>query len=168
MNKKEELKINIIEKIKSNKKIQYFLIIILSILLVVVFVYPSFNKKKEDVTDDVSKYVLELEKRLINTLKEVEGVGDVSVVITVESGMETILAMKTTTRETINGVETEEEPVIVNGKTVVLTEKYPNITGVLIVAEGADNIAVVSKIQRATTSLLEIEVGQIEILAMKK
>ena len=76
--------------------------------------------------------------------------------ITVESGMETVLAMKTTSTETADGNKIEEEPVIVNGKTVVLKEKYPEITGVLIVAEGADNIAVVSKIQRATTSLLEI------------
>jgi stage III sporulation protein AG len=82
--------------------------------------------------------------------------------------METVLAMETATRETSNGIETIETPVLVNGKTIVLKELYPEITGVVIVAEGADSIAVLSKIQQATVSLLDINVDQIEILTMKK
>jgi stage III sporulation protein AG len=55
----------------------------------------------------------------------------------------------------------------VNGKTVVVKEMYPKIIGVLIVAEGAGNIGVMTRIQKATTSLLDIEINQIEILTMK-
>ena len=107
-----------------------------------------------------------LENRLANTLSRVYGVGDVSVVITVESGMETVLANKITTTQTPQGTETEESPIIVNGKTVVVKESYPKIIGVLIVCEGAENIAVMSRIQQATISLLDININQIEILAM--
>ena len=113
------------------------------------------------------QYVQSLEKRLSSTLSKVEGVGKVSVVINVESGMETILAMKTTVVETSSGKETTQTPLLVNGKTVVVKEKYPNIVGVLIVCEGAGNISVLYKIQQATVSLLDIELKQIEILTMK-
>lgn len=158
----------VFEKIKKNKKIQYILITILT-LIIVVFVFISLNGDKSDssTTDAVNLYVTGLEDRLIETLSRVRGVGNVSVVITVESGMETVLAMKTTTNETSNGKEIIETPIIVNGKTVVLKENYPKIVGVLIVAKGADSISVLNKIQQATVSLLNINVNQIEILTMK-
>ena len=50
---------------------------------------------------------------------------------------------------------------------MVLKELYPEIIGVLIVAEGANNIMVLNKLQQATVSLLDIEPKQIEILSMK-
>jgi stage III sporulation protein AG len=81
--------------------------------------------------------------------------------------METVLATTSTTTTTQNGTETVETPLVVNGKTVVLMEVYPKITGVLIVAQGAKNIAVLNKIQQAAVSLLDINVNQIEILTMK-
>ena len=46
-------------------------------------------------------------------------------------------------------------------------ENYPEITGVLIVAKGANSISVLTKIQNATTSLLDININKIEILTMK-
>jgi len=104
---------------------------------------------------------------LSKTLSSVSGAGKVSVVITVESGMQTVLASKTVTTSDENGTKIEESPIIVNGKTVVIKELYPKITGVLIVAQGANNISVLSKLQQATVSLLDIELNQIEILTMK-
>ncbi len=161
--KAEKFNINsIIEKVKKSKILKYVLIAVLLILLVLML---SFNlaEKETVVTED---YVTSLERRLENALAKVEGAGKVSVVITVDSGMETVLAMKTVKTETASGVEIEETPILVNGKTVTLMEKYPKVTGVLIVLEGT-NFAVISRIQEATTSLLDINLSQIEILTMK-
>ncbi len=168
MNKNENGKINIIDRIKSSKKLQIIVIVVISVLMVC-FVFIGFSGEKDDnvAEDKVLSYVNDLENRLKNTLCRVEGVGKVSVVITVDSGMETVLANKTTTTGTGNSTVIEETPIIVNGKTVVIKEMYPKITGVLIVAEGAKNIAVMKRIQQATVSLLNISVGQIEILSMK-
>ena len=80
--------------------------------------------------------------------------------------METVLAYKTIKTESANGVEIEETPILVNGKTVTLMEKYPKVNGVLIVLEGS-SLATISRIQEATTSLLDIKLSQIEILTMK-
>lgn len=160
---------NIIEKVKKNKKIQLFLILVV-ISIGIVFFLCNFAGEKTSNTDVsfVDKYVSNLEYKLENTLSTVKGAGKINVVITVESGMETILAMKKTTTISESGkTEIIETPILVNGKTVVLKENYPKVIGVLIVCEGADSISVLSKIQQATISLLNIKLEQIEILSMK-
>ncbi len=167
-NLEQKKKINIFQLIKENKKIQYLIIAILFISLLFV-VFSGFNKDEEQVVkiSTSESYVENLENRLSETLSKVEGAGKVSVVITTESGMETVLATTITSKTTEKGTEKVETPIIVNGKTVVLKEKYPKIIGVLIVAEGANNIITMSKIQSATVSLLDIDANQIEILTMK-
>ena len=160
----------LLEKIKTNKKIQYLIIAVLSVLIIFCVLYGVASKNSEQPaaeTDLITSYVSNLEDKLSKTLGKVSGAGEVSVVITVESGMETVLATKTVTTETASGTEIEETPIIINGKTVIVKELYPKIIGVLIVAKGADNISVRSKIQQATVSLLNIELKQIEILTMK-
>lgn len=157
-----------IEKIRSNKKIQYAIIAVLLVVVLLVF-FLGFNTNTEQKVvagDSISAYVSNLESRLSSTLSKVNGAGKVAVVITVESGMETVLAMKTTIKETSSGTETETSPITINGKTVVVKEMYPKIVGVLIVAEGAKNIAIMNKLQQATISLLDINLDQIEILTM--
>lgn len=160
-------KLNLIEKIKNNKKLQYIIIGVCLVIILIIFLISSFSSQKSMEYDNlVDSYVSNLENRLSKTLSKVKGAGKVAVIITVESGMETILASKVTTNQGPNGIETEETPLIVNGKTVVVKEMYPKIVGVLIVAEGANNISVMNKIQQATISLLDIELNQIEILSM--
>ena len=67
----------------------------------------------------------------------------------------------------IEGVEKVDADHNTGIVTVTLKEEYPKITGVLIVAEGAENLIVNYKIQQATMSLLNIEADKIEILTMK-
>ena len=122
----------------------------------------NFSKESEYV----QTYVSDLENRLSKTLSKVKDAGNVSIVITIESGMETVLAMNTVTKDTTSGTQTETTPLVINGKTVVVKELYPKITGVLIVAEGAKSISVMNKLQQATMSLLDINIDQIEILSM--
>ena len=158
-----------IDKIKTDGKTRVILIIVCFSLLAVILAVNLIPKK--DVTsasaDSVTEYVSTMELKLETLLNKVDGAGKVSVAISVESGMETVLAMTTTTKESSSGREIVSTPVLVNGKTVVLKEVYPKISGVLIVAEGADSLTVYNKIQQATLSLLDVKASQIEILAMK-
>ncbi len=159
---------NILEKIRKNKKIQYILIAGILVVMVMLFVF-DFGKKTQTSTiekDIASEYVLELENKLSTCLSKVKDAGEVSVVISVESGMETVLAMDTITKETTSGIETQTTPIVINGKTVIVKEMYPKITGVLIVAEGAKNLSVMNRLQQATMSLLDIDINQIQILSM--
>lgn len=163
----QQKKPSIFEKIKSNKKLQIIIICICVGLILLIVAFSSFSSTTQSISlDSVDLYVQNLENRLSKTLSKVKGAGKVAVVITVESGMETVLASKITTTENSMGKEVEESPIVVNGKTVVIKELYPKIIGVLIVAEGARNISVMSKLQQATISLLDIQINQIEILSM--
>ncbi len=159
---------NIIEVIKNSKATQYALVIILAVIAFLLL-SGGFGAENKNLQTNLTteNYVASLEERLSTALSKVDGAGKVSVVITVESGMETVLASEIITNQTSSGKEVIETPILVNGKTVVLKELYPKISGVLIVAEGAGNISVFNRIQQATESLFNINVNQIEILTMK-
>ena len=158
----------VLDKIKNNKLLQYGLIIF---IILAVFFVIFLSQVKKDVSSqnktEMEIYISSLENKLSSVLSEVEGAGNVKVIITIDGGKETILASKITTTETANGKEIVESPILVNGKTVVLKELYPKIKGVLIVSEGANNLMVLNKIQQATISLLNVSVNQVEILKMK-
>ena len=160
-------KFSIIEKIKKNKKLQVVLIVVVFLVVICIFSSNLFVKEESTNSTNINDYVTNLENRLENALSKVSGVGNVSVIITIESGMKTVLATEILTKESASGKEITETPIIVNGKTVVLCEEYPNIVGVLIVSQGANNLTVRTKIQQATVSLLNININQIEILTMK-
>ncbi len=156
----------IVDKIKKNKKISYLIVAIL-ILFCFLLLSINFTDENNDVlNDDISLYVLNLENTLSDLLSSIEDAGKVKVAISVKSGKETVLAMKTTVTDTLNGKETVTTPIIINGKTVVVKENFPEISGVLIVAEGANKIMVRNRILQATSSFLDVNANKIEILSM--
>lgn len=71
-----------------------------------------------------------------------------------------VLAMETTVNE--DGSVTTK-PVLVGGEVVVLEEKYPEITGVLIVSEGADDLSVRFSLLEAAASVLNINQSIIKV-----
>ena len=157
----------LLEKLKGKKWIEYLFLGVLSIVVILIFL-SSVQKETAKDSSVIDDYVFSIENRLSTALSQVEGAGNVTVVITVESGMETVLATeKIVTENADKSVTITETPIIINGKTVVLTEKYPKIIGVLIVAQGADNILVMNKLQQATVSLLNIDINKVEILSKK-
>ena len=155
--------------INANKPLYYSILGIVAVIFIVLIFGGIFNEEKKTAatSNNASAYAAELEDKLENILSKIEGAGKVSVAISLESGAETVLATEITVTETVNGTETVETPIIINGETVVLKELYPKIAGVLIVAEGANSISVLSRIQQAAVSLLDININQIEILTMR-
>ena len=77
--------------------------------------------------------------------------------------MQTVFATQTVT----SGGNVTQSPVIVSGKPVVLKEAYPEITGVVIVAEGAGNLTVKVDLLNACETFLSITEDKIRILSMK-
>lgn len=146
----------------SKFKIEYLLILAFVVVLLIIFTGSS-NKTKVESVSSIDKYVETLENKLAKTLSQIDGAGKVNVVIQVESGMQTVLA----TEKITEGDVVKEEPFTVGGKTVVIKETYPEITGVLVVAKGAKNISVKVSIINATASLLDIEADKIQVLPMK-
>ena len=105
------------------------------------------------------------QQRAEKLLSEIKGAGKVSVLITYGSGAEKIYAFKTESK-TVNGVTTvTEELVYHSGKPILISEKAPEIRGIVVVAEGADDAMVKLEIVRAIMALYNVEAKYIEVFS---
>ena len=146
-------------KLKSGKALEIFAIVIFAAVVVAVLLF-SFRNNEPAANAAEENYISVLETKLSKALSEISGVGTVQVVITAESEGEQVLAMETVVNE--DGSVTTR-PVLVNGEVVVIEEKNPEITGVLIVAEGADNLGVRFNLLEAAASVLNINQSIIQV-----
>lgn len=146
-------------------KTEYVILAVLAIIAVIVFfgVSGATSAKSSETASTVEEYVDTLETKLKNCLSKVKGAGKVDVIISVSSSMQTVFAMQTIT----SGGGSGETPIIVSGKPVVLKEAYPEISGVLVVAEGANNLTVKVDLLNACQTFLSVTEDKVRILSMK-
>ncbi len=174
--------------LKANKKLELAVYIGLALLIVLLYVSTLFPKEKPssaepaENTQYAAQTELEVEERLEAVLSSIRGAGRVEVMITYESGPEIVTAMNTDTNtnrsETVDNekestVEQKTEsqkPATVSGnggtEPIVITEKQPAVRGVIVVAEGADNVAVRMDLQRAVQTVLNVPASSIEVFAL--
>ncbi|HIY45991.1 MAG TPA: hypothetical protein H9731_05710 [Candidatus Borkfalkia excrementipullorum] len=130
------------------------------ILVIAALLLFSFRSEDNTAAGESVDYIAVLEEKLSKTLSQMEGAGNVEVVINARSEGELVLAMETTVNE--DGSVTTK-PVLVNGEVVVLEEKFPEITGVLIVSEGANDLGVRFSLLEAAASVLNINQSIIKV-----
>ena len=151
-------------KIKSGKLFEIVVVVIL-ILVVAVIVFTTLTDRETsgEMSSDSADYVQELETRLSKVLSKMEGAGEVSVFVTVASEGEKVLAVETEQGE--DGTVTTT-PILSGGEPIVLEELMPEITGVLIVAEGANDLSVRFNLLEAAASVLNINQSIIKVYTM--
>lgn len=132
------------------------------------------NTSNEEQNNEYSKksYERELEQELEKTLSMVDGVGKIKVMVSLSEGYENILKNDSKTEKyEENGSSRlldEEKTVLSNdGNPIILKEVKPKVEGVIVVAEGGDNVLVKNSLINAIKALLGIEIHKIEILKMK-
>ena len=131
-------------------------VFVLAVAAVLLFSLKGSSAPEEAAAD----YIGILEGKLASALSRIEGAGDVDVVINARSEGELVLAMETTVNE--DGSVTTK-PVLDNGEVVVLEEKFPEITGVLIVSAGANDLGVRFSLLEAAASVLDINQSLIKV-----
>ena len=108
-----------------------------------------------------------LEEKLSRTLSQVEGAGQVTVTLTVKSGMERVLASDRTTSVTERGSSVEEETVLVNSggsqEAVLLTQRYPTFQGALVVCQGGDDAEIRLTLTQAVSALTGLGADRITV-----
>lgn len=185
-----------LEKIKGISKNQLLIGGLVGILLLIIALPmdQGRNQKKEvlekeggelveTVASNYNGYGRELERKLEQILGEIEGVGKVEVMITIQDDGERIVekditrgsqevseedgTVKRNTREsqyqegTVFSQENGSQ-----GQPFVLKEVMPKIEGVLVVAEGGGNAKVVKNISDAVLALFSVEVHKIKVVKM--
>ncbi len=164
------------EKFKNIKHIQIVCAVVVALVLCVAYFAlwggSKDDSKAENSTEEFSsaeEYVSSLENKLCNVLSKISGVGEVSVVITLESGFTFEYATDKETNTVVSGGTetsiTTETVILVSGEPVVIKQNYPVIKGVVIVAKGAENFSVKMDILSATQTALQVDQQNITILA---
>jgi stage III sporulation protein AG len=139
---------------------------------------------QQQVSEDSASYETQMEERLKETLKMVEGIGDVEVMITLKSSKEKITLKDSPSsqenlsetdnqggKRTSSSVDIQEETILTNdgsGETIpyVIKELEPEIEGVAIVAEGGGSQKIVKEIVEAVEVLFDVPAHKIKVMKM--
>jgi stage III sporulation protein AG len=189
-------------KIEKNKKnsLPNFLIVSLSIVLLGTLVVlgtdyfrststvkiNSQSKAVEETSNiNTQDYEIAAENKLKSVLEDMDGVGKVKVVITLEGSEEQIPAVNindstSTTNETDNTGGKRDTTQKNEGSTIVITNdgvksqplivktNKPKVIGVCVVAEGAKDKLIQLQITQAVTRLYNIAPDKVSVYPMKK
>ena len=142
--------------------------VIASVLFAVVVAVAFFSLNKNDGAEPKSEteyYVCALENKLEKVISGIDGIKKVRVVVSVSGAVEKLY-------------QTDEKSVTENGKTTVTTstvfsggkplqigEKYPEITGVLVVVKGVNDVTSKMNVLDAVTAVFDISCDKIRIIA---
>ena len=136
--------------------------------------------------DRSNSYESGLETRLEEALSLIDGAGKVKVMLTLSYGREIVVAEDKTTNESVTkdmagqgegrtteSSNVESKKIIISGSDgvgipLVLREVQPKIEGVIIIAEGGDNIFVKQALMSAAEAVLSLDISKVQIFKMKK
>lgn len=121
------------------------------------------------------KYTEQLEERLTLLISKIEGVGAVTVMVTLESSVEDVYLHNFDYGENIDSggksnIEQKDEYVIVDDgqaeKGIVVRVNQPEIRGVAVVCEGGGSDVIRTRITEAVTALLDISTARVSVAEM--
>lgn len=159
-----------------------WLIMLLSGLLLLTAAIPVSDqagrekeKKTENQTEKSTKedYVRTAEKRLSETLSDIEGAGKVRTMVTLAATSERVVEKDTETakeegRESRKEVSVYEETDRRGQTPYVTKELSPAVEGVVVIAQGGDEPVVVQNITEAVQALFGVESHKIKVVKMKQ
>lgn len=165
-----------IKDVKLDKKNK--IILLIGALALVFLLLNEIGGETEEVSvtrDSASysaEYTKKIERQLEDILSEINGAGRVQVMVTLDTCYENVYAKGYSAKTEENDVETqnetEEEYIIIkkgsnNEECLVVKVYEPQIKGVAVVAEGADNIQVKKAITETVCALFDISSAKVSV-----
>lgn len=100
-----------------------------------------------------SAYKQQLEAQLQDLIEQIEGAGTTTVMVTLESGEETVYATDTQSGQT----QSQETHVLLDDGTALAQTVYsPQVCGVAVVCDGGGDVRVAARITELVRALLDI------------
>ncbi|HHU90025.1 MAG TPA: hypothetical protein GXZ22_03085 [Clostridiaceae bacterium] len=183
------------EKRKLSAIENLIIIVILGVIIILAGSYLAKSNDTEDTMKEASslsspdkktvqsgyslegqEIVADIERRLSELLSKVEGAGQVSVMVYADTGSEQVPAYNdiqdTRNDERADGKsleisETRQLALAGTDEPVILKVIIPQIKGVIVVSEGADDILIKSQLNNAVCTLLGIPEHRVQILKHK-
>lgn len=172
-----------IEKFTGKGKIYYYILVgILGVILIISGDNSDLKTENSTYTTSfLQEYKDKTEKELTDFLKNINGVGEVNVVISIESGHENIYAQKEKyinnikkeyeADDYVNNSTYENEYIIIknSGEEQALIEKtmQPEIRGVAVSCSGADDVSVVVAVTNTVSVVLDVPTHKICVTKMR-
>lgn len=180
----------IAEKLKADKKLLIIMLIgflgILILLFSEIGSKPDNEKVKDELTTEIQNqsnceytYVEDVEKKLGDLIRSIEGAGRAKVMVTLENGVEQVYASQDKTRSSSSSGETsfeesldkENQYIIIKSsddgeKGLIVKIIQPSIRGVAVVCDGADSAVVKQNIVETVTAVLGISSAKVSIAKM--
>lgn len=147
--------------------------VVLIIALGVVFMMLPAGDSDESVTSTVPTAVEErsITEELCTILGQIQGVGKVSVMITEQTGAETVYQIDEDRTEGSDTLSIRRETVILSGNGtesgLIQTVTPPTYLGAIIVCQGADSPTVRLAVINAVSAVTGISTDRISVLKMK-
>lgn len=174
-NLKEKIS-NIFKKLKSIKHIEIYIALIVALIVCGVYFLnirsgksdqnslSTKNDNNEANFSSSAEYVRYIENKLENVITNVKGVDKANVVVTLEKGFEYIYLTEEETSVTTNGSQiTKTSVVMIDGQPVLKEEIYPVVKGIVIVAQGVDDVSVKMNVLSLVQTVINVENSRISI-----
>ena len=119
----------------------------------------SAEAAPDDPGQTAASYQAGLEQRLASLIGQVEGAGEATVMITLESGEERIYATDTRT----GGDQSQQKTHVLleDGTALEETTYLPTVCGVAIVCDGGGDVGVEARITALVSALLDVPANRI-------
>jgi stage III sporulation protein AG len=142
------------------------------------------QKDANTTSYDTNTYITEMETKLEGILRKVSDIGDVKVMITLKASEEKVpLKDNPSTQESVNEVDgeggsrtnnsvtREESTVLVtnedgNSVPYIIQELEPAVEGVVVIAEGGDNVKIIMDIMEAVEVLFNVPAHKVKVMKM--
>lgn len=157
---------------------EYKWILVVVLVGLVLLFLPSGKERGSaeemvQASDSLSFDLNEIEKKFSDALSEVNGAGEVTVVLSVKTGAKQILAEQNEYSEKENGLEEVKTPVVLSKgggaeDTEKLQEIYAQFQGALVICVGGDDPEVRLKLIEATAALTGLGSDKISICSRGK
>lgn len=173
--------LSFVKKLKSIKHIEIIIVVIfVLILLLICFsgnnVFGFLSKAEKASTSSsvstqtyfsASEYTLKMENKLKNVLSQIKDVGKVEVMISIDNDAEIVFATDEVITTSGQTIKTENNIIFIESggekKPIIINEKMPNVSGVVIVSSGAKDTKVKLDIISAVETLLDIDSSKIQV-----
>ena len=193
----KEKGLNLMQRLLQNDNARK-IIVVVGVVAILVILLSSFfggNKKQTTNTETVQQtsasaqsvddFKTQTEQSLTNLINGIEGVGNASVLVTIEKSSEQVYATEektstqtqqdkntsSTTKNQSNNSNETKYLVIKNSdgtqQPIAVTEVQPIVKGVVVVCDGGDNPLIQQKVIQAVTTALDITSTRVCVIQSK-
>ena len=163
----------------SKPNIKIGILLAVGVLAVLLIILSETSEKKSKTKSNPSSstpigydYEKELETRLESIISQIDGAGNVKVLVKTQGGEENRFALDSNFSTGTDGdKKSESKYVIINGENgeqgVLLNKNYPAVQGVIIVCQGGNDSRLKNEIINAVSALLGISKACVSVSKMK-